>query len=151
MKTLNEFINEALNMSSMKPRTKEELQKYIEEKLVLSNNSKIIGKSERTKIPNRLPQRDLQYIDKIYQNAVAYAKEHNYDYDNGLEKIEEFINKHLDDKYKTKEWIWGFISITLGYDYFYDDNAEEEDEEYLDPDWEDQDPVVELAIRVSEE
>ena len=127
------------------------LNQYIEEKLVLSNNSKIIGKSERTKIPNKLPQRELQYIDKIYHAALEYAKENKYDYDNGLDKIKEFIDKHLDDKYKTKEWIWGYIAITLGYDYFYDDNAEEEDEEYLDPDWEDQDPVVELAVRVSED
>lgn len=127
------------------------LNQYIEEKLVLSNNSKIIGKSERTKIPYRLPKRDLQCIDKVYRAGLEYAKEHNYDYDNGLDKIKEFIDKHLDDKYKTKEWIWGFIAITLGYDYFYDDNAEEEDEEYLDLDWEDQDPVVELAVRVSED
>ena len=127
------------------------LNQYIEEKLVLTNNSKIIGKTERTKIPNSLPNRDLKYIDKIYHDALKYAKEHNYDYHNGLDKIEEYIDKHLDDKYKTKEWIWGYIAITLGYDYFYDDEADAADEEYLSPDWEDQDPVNELAVRVSED
>lgn len=121
--------------------------KNIEEKLVLSNNSKIIGKSERTRIPDRLPQRDLGAIDKIYHAALEYAKEHNYDYDNGLDKIQEYIDKHLDDKYKTKEWIWGYIAITLGYDYFYD----EDEDEYLASEWEDQDPVNELAVRVSED
>ena len=123
------------------------LNQYIEEKLVLSDKSKIISKSERTKIPNSLPQRDLKYIDKIYHDALNFAKEHNYDYNNGLDKIEEYIDKHLDDKYKTKEWIWGYISITLGYDYFID----EDDDDYLAPEWEDQTPVNELAVRVSED
>ena len=126
------------------------LNQYIEEKLVLTNNSKIISKTERTKIPYRLPKRDLQCIDKVYRAGLEYAKEHNYDYDNGLDKIKEFIDKHLDDKYKTKEWIWGYIAITLGYDYFYDED-EEEYGEHLAPEWEDQDPVNELAVRVSED
>lgn len=126
------------------------LNQYIEEKLVLTNNSKIIGEKERTRIPDRLPQRDLEAIDKIYHSALEYAKKHNYDYHNGLEKIEEYIDKHLDKKYKTKEWIWGYIAITLGYDYFYDDDDNDYGE-YLSPDWEDQDPVNELAVRVSED
>jgi hypothetical protein len=126
------------------------LNQYIEEKLVLTNNSKIISTSERTKIPDRLPPRDLHCIDKIYNAALEYAKKHKYDYYNGLDKIEEFIDKHLDDKYKTKEWIWGYIAITLGYDYFYDED-EEEYGEHLAPDWEAQDPVNELAVRVSED
>ena len=123
------------------------LNQYIEEKLVLSNDSKIIGKSERTKIPNTLPRRDLKYIDKIFHDAEKFAKEHNYTYRNGLEKIEEYINKHLDDKYKTKEWIWGYIGITLDFDYFYDDDYDD----YLAPECEDQDPVNELAVRVTGE
>lgn len=125
------------------------LNQYIVEKLSLDDDN-IVHYNKRTRIPDRLPLRELKYIDNIYHDALEYAKEHKYDYYNGLDKIEEYIDKHLDDKYKTKEWIWGYIAITLGYDYFYDEDDEEYGE-YLAIELEDQDPVNELAVRVSED
>ena len=126
------------------------LQQHIQEKLVINKKTDVIT-PERTKIPSKLPQRDLQNIDKIYNDALEYAKEHNYTYQDGLDKIEEYIDKHLDNKYKTKEWIWGYITITLGYDYCFGEDDENYEQGYLDPAWEDQDPVNELAVRVTGE
>lgn len=126
------------------------LSQHIQEKLVINKKTDVI-KPERIKIPTKLPQNDLHNIDEIYQGALAYAKEHKYNYDNGLDKIQEYIDKHLDNKYKTKEWIWGYITITLGYDYCFGEDDENYEQGYLDPEWEDQDPVNELAVRVSED
>lgn len=126
------------------------LSQHIQEKLVINKKTDVI-EPKRTKVPSKLPQRDLQNIDKIYNDALEYAKEHNYTYQDGLDKVKEFIDKHLDDKYKTKEWIWGYIVITLGYDYCFGEDDENYEQGYLDPEWEDNDPVVELAVRVTGE
>lgn len=126
------------------------LSQHIQEKLVINKKTDVI-EPKRTKVPSKLPQRDLQNIDNIYNDALEYAKEHNYTYQDGLDKVKEFIDKHLDDKYKTKEWIWGYIVITLGYDYCFGEDDENYEQGYLDPEWEDNDPVVELAVRVTGE
>lgn len=123
------------------------LKDIISERLVLSKNSK-----PRTKIPDSVSGVDNKIFNRIYNDLKDMANRLNLDADSDdLSKLETYINHHLPKSLRTKEKIWAFINCTLGYDYMFDDSDMDNWEEgYLHPDWEDADPIYELAYRAAE-
>ena len=68
----------------------------------------------------------------------------------GFWKIVKYYKEHTknDKKYQTKEMIWAYISIVLGYDYMFDDSTDERWKNgYLSDDWDEVDPVEEFVYR----
>lgn len=121
----------------------ETISKYISEKLKIDNNV-ITGKG-RTKLPSLVTYQDKVKFNKVYNAMINIAKQKELSDMDDLSELENYCRKNLEKELQTKEAIWGFINIVLGYDYMYD----EDDEDYLDPDWEIQDPISELAFRAA--
>lgn len=121
----------------------ETISKYISEKLKIDNNV-ITGKG-RTKLPSLVTYQDKVRFNKVYNAMINIAKQKELSDMDDLTELENYCRKNLEKELQTKEAIWGFINIVLGYDYMYD----EDDEDYLDPDWESQDPISELAFRAA--
>ena len=124
------------------------LKDNILEKLQISRNRPL---KKPTQIPNRISRTDNNIFNRIYADLKDMANRLNIDPDSdALDKLETYINHHLPQSLRTKEKIWAYISITLGYDYMFDDSDMDNwDAGYLHQDWEDVDPVFELAYRAA--
>jgi len=122
------------------------LKDIVLERLVLSKNKK-----PNTKIPDSMSGADNQVFNRIFNDLKDMANRLNLDPDSDdLSKLETYINHHLPKNLCTKEKIWAYISCTLGYDYMFDDSDMDLwDEGYLNAEWEDEDPVSELAYRAA--
>lgn len=122
------------------------LKDIVLERLVLSKNRK-----PTTKIPDSMSWADNKIFNRIFNELKDMANRLNLDPDSDdLSKLETYINHHLPQSLRTKEKIWAYISCTLGYDYMFDDSDMDLwDEGYLNPDWEDADPILELAYRAT--
>ena len=94
---------------------------------------------------------DNKIFNRIFNDLKDMATRLNLDPDSDdLGKLETYINHHLPKSLRTKEKIWAYISCTLGYDYMFDDSDMDMwDAGYLNSDWEDEDPVSELAYRAA--
>ena len=124
------------------------LKDIVLERLVLSKNRK-----QTTKIPDSISWADNKIFNRIFDDLKDMANRLNLDPDSDdLSKLETYINHHLPKSLRTKEKIWAYISCTLGYDYMFDDSDMDLwDEGYLHPDWEDADPIYELAYRAADD
>ena len=124
------------------------LKDIVLERLVLSKNRK-----PTTKIPDSLSSADNTIFNRIFKDLKDMANRLNLDPDSDdLSKLETYINHHLPKSLHTKEKIWAYISCTLGYDYMFDDtDMDLWDEGYLHLDWEDADPIYELAYRAADD
>lgn len=124
------------------------LKDIVLERLVLPKNRK-----PTTKIPDSMSGADNTIFNRIFKELKDMANRLNLDPDSGdLSKLETYINHHLPKSLRTKEKIWAYISCTLGYDYMFDDtDMDLWDEGYLHPDWEDTDPIFELAYRATDD
>lgn len=124
------------------------LKNNILEKLQISRNKAL---KKPTQIPDRVSGIDNNVFNRIYNDLKDMATRLNIDPDSdSLDKLETYINHHLPKSLCTKEKIWAYISCTLGYDYMFDDSDMDNwDAGYLNSDWEDVDPVSELAYRAA--
>ena len=124
------------------------LKDIVLERLVLSKNRK-----QTTKIPDSISWADNKIFNRIFDDLKDMANRLNLDPDSDdLSKLETYINHHLPKSLRTKEKIWAYISCTLSYDYmFHDTDMDLWDEGYLHPDWEDADPIYELAYRAADD
>ena len=122
------------------------LKDIVLERLVLPKNRK-----PNTQIPDTVSGADNKIFNRIFNDLKDMANRINLnpDYDD-VSKLETYINHHLPQNLRTKEKIWAYISCTLGYDYMFDDSDMDLwDAGYLNDDWEDEDPVSELAYRAA--
>lgn len=124
------------------------LKDILVEKLVISKTKE----RERTRIPNSIQNRDTNVFNRVFDtikaltiNAYPDSKVPDDAMDN--EKLFnhclELAKSELPKNLQTKEMIWIYINAVLGYDYMFD----EEDDSYLNLDWEDVDPVEEFVYR----
>ena len=122
------------------------LKDIVLERLVLPKNRK-----PTTQIPDSMSGADNRIFNRIYKELKDVATRLNLDPDSDdLSKLETYINNHLPSGLCTKEKIWAYISCTLGYDYMFDDSDMDLwDAGYLNQDWDDEDPVSELAYRAA--
>jgi hypothetical protein len=124
------------------------LKDIVLERLVLPKNRK-----PATQIPDTMSGADNTIFNRIFKELKDMANRLNLDPDSDdLSKLETYINHHLPQSLRTKEKIWAYISCTLGYDYMFDDSDMDLwDAGYLHPDWEDTDPIYELAYRATDD
>ena len=122
------------------------LKDIVLERLVLPKDRK-----PNTQIPDSMSGADNTIFNRIFKGLKDMATRLNLDPDSDdLSKLETYINHHLPQSLRTKEKIWAYISCTLGYDYMFDDtDMDLWDAGYLHPDWEDADPIYELAYRAT--
>lgn len=125
----------------------ETISKYITEKLKINKDTIEKGK-ERTKIPDLVTHQDKVKFNKVYHAMVSIAKQKGLTDMDDLSELEDYCRKNLEKELQTKEAIWAYINVILGYDYMLDDSDMSKwDEGYLNPEWEEADPIYELAFR----
>jgi len=119
---------------------------FINEKLKVTNNSK----GDTTKIPPSINNVHKEYLNKLYDLIKMMARHEEISEDDDLSDLVKYYKEHTknDKKYQTKEMIWAYISIVLGYDYMFDDSTDERWKNgYLTDDCDEVDPVEEFVYR----
>ena len=121
------------------------LKDTILEKLKVSTNVK-----DTTKIPDTITYVDKNFLNDIYEELKTMASHEELSEDDDLSNlVNHFKEKTKNDKkYQTKEMLWAYISIVLGYDYMFDDDDMDRfDQGYLSYDWDQVDPIEEFVYR----
>ena len=121
------------------------LKDTILEKLKVSTNVK-----DTTKIPDTITYIDKNFLNDIYEELKTMASHEELSEDDDLsDLVNHFKEKTKNDKkYQTKEMLWAYISIVLGYDYMFDDDDMDRfDQGYLSYDWDSVDPIDEFVYR----
>lgn len=121
------------------------LKDTILEKLKVSTNFK-----ETTKIPDTITYVDKNFLNDIYEELKLMAAHEELSEDDDLSNLVNRFKEQTknDKKYQTKEMLWAYISIVLGYDYMFDDDDMDRfDQGYLSPDWDAEDPIEEFVYR----
>ena len=122
---------------------------FINEKLKVTKNSA----SDTTKIPVAINNADKVYLNKLYKIIQKKVLDEKIDEDGDLSSLVNFYKEYTknDKKYQTKEMIWTYIFIVLGYDYMFDDSDDERRENgYLSELYDDVDPIEEFVYRAAE-
>ena len=117
----------------------------IYEKLKVSNNFK-----DTTKIPDTITHADKKFLNDIYDELKTMAAHEELSEDDDLSDLVNYFKERTknDKKYQTKEMLWAYISIVLGYDYMFDDDDMDRfDQGYLSYDWDQVDPIDEFVYR----
>ena len=121
------------------------LKDTILEKLKVSTNFK-----ETTKIPDTITYVDKKFLNDIYEELKTMAAHEELSEDDDLSDLVNYFKERTKNnkKYQTKEMLWAYISIVLGYDYMFDDDDMDRfDQGYLSYDWDSVDPIDEFVYR----
>ena len=122
---------------------------FINEKLKVTKNSA----SDTTKIPVAINNADKVYLNKLYKIIQKKVLDEKIDEDGDLSSLVNFYKEYTknDKKYQTKEMIWTYLFVVLGYDYMFDDSDDERRENgYLSELYDDTDPIEEFVYRAAE-
>ena len=125
------------------------LNEFITEKLKVTKNSA----SDTTKIPVAINNADKVYLNKLYKIIQKKVLDEKIDEDGDLSSLVNFYKEYTknDKKYQTKEMIWTYLFVVLGYDYMFDDSDDERRENgYLSELYDDVDPIEEFVYRAAE-
>ena len=125
------------------------ITEFINEKLKVTKNSA----SDTTKIPISITNADKDYLNKLYKIIQQKVLDEKIDEDDDLSSLVNFYKEYTknDKKYQTKEMIWTYIFVVLGYDYMFDDSDDERRENgYLSELYDDADPIEEFVYRAAE-
>ena len=122
---------------------------FINEKLKVTKNTN----SDTLKIPVAITNADKVYLNKLYKIIQKKVLDEKIDEDGDLSSLVNFYKEYTknDNKYQTKEMIWTYIFVVLGYDYMFDDSDDERRENgYLSELYDDTDPIEEFVYRAAE-
>ena len=125
------------------------ITEFINEKLKVTKNSA----SDTTKIPVAITNADKVYLNKLYKIIQKKVLDEKIDEDGDLSSLVNFYKEYTknDKKYQTKEMIWTYLFVVLGYDYMFDDSDDERRENgYLSELYDDTDPIEEFVYRAAE-
>ena len=125
------------------------ITEFINEKLKVTKNSA----SDTTKIPIAINNADKVYLNKLYKIIQKKVLDEKIDEDGDLSSLVNFYKEYTKNakKYQTKEMIWTYIFVVLGYDYMFDDSDDERRENgYLSELYDDTDPIEEFVYRAAE-
>ena len=128
MRKINEFINEKLNVT----------KNYV---------------GDTTKIPPVINDVHKEYLNTLYATIKMMALDKGISEDDDLSELVNYYKAYTknDKKYQTKEMIWAYISVVLGYDYMFDNSSRERwINRYLTDIYDDVDPVEEFVYRAVE-
>ena len=122
---------------------------FINEKLKVTKNYT----GDTTQVPSTINNKDKEYLNTLYDIIKRMVKLEKISEDDDLSSLVEYYKEYTrnDKKYQTKEMIWAYISIVLGYDYMFDpsDDARWKNR-YLSKMYDETDPIEEFVYRAAE-
>ena len=125
------------------------INEFINEKLKVTKNYS----GDTTKIPPVINNVHEEYLNTLYATIKKMALDKGISEDDDLSELVKYYKEYTknDKKYQTKEMIWTYIFIVLGYDYMFDDSDDERRENgYLSELYDDTDPIEEFVYRAAE-
>lgn len=128
MRKINEFINEKLKVTKT-------------------------YRGDNTVIPPTINDVHKEYLNTLYATIKMMALDKGISEDDDLSELVNYYKAYTknDKKYQTKEMIWAYISVVLGYDYMFDNSSRERwTKRYLKDIYDEVDPVEEFVYRAVE-
>ena len=125
------------------------INEFINEKLKVTKNYS----GDTTKIPPVINDVHKEYLNKLYATIKMLALDKGISEDDDLSELVNYYKAYTknDKKYQTKEMIWAYISVVLGYDYMFDNSSRERwIKRYLKDIYDEVDPVEEFVYRAVE-
>lgn len=125
------------------------INEFINEKLKVTKN--YVG--DTTKIPPVINDVHKEYLNTLYATIKMMALDKGISEDDDLSELVNYYKAYTknDKKYQTKEMIWAYISVVLGYDYMFDNSSRERwINRYLTDLYDEVDPIEEFVYRAVE-
>lgn len=125
------------------------LNEFITEKLKVTKNYS----GDNTTIPATINDTHKEYLNKLYDIIKRMALDKGISEDDDLSSLVKYYKEYTknDKKYQTKEMIWAYISVVLGYDYMFDaHNYDRRGNNRLSDLYDEVDPVEEFVYRAVE-
>ena len=125
------------------------LNEFINEKLKVTKNYT----GDNTVIPATINDAHKEYLNKLYDIIKKMAIDKGISEDDDLSSLVKYYKEYTknDKKYQTKEMIWAYISVVLGYDYMFDNSSHERwIKRYLTDLYDEVDPIEEFVYRAVE-
>ena len=122
---------------------------FINEKLKVTKNYT----GDTMQVPSTINNKDKEYLNTLYDIIKRMVKLEKISEDDDLSSLVEYYKEYTrnDNKYQTKEMIWAYISVVLGYDYMFDKSSRERwVKRYLTDIYDNIDPVQEFVYRAAE-
>ena len=125
------------------------INEFINEKLKVTKNYS----GDTTVIPPVINNVHEEYLNTLYATIKKMALDKGISEDDDLSELVNYYKEYTknDKKYQTKEMIWSYISVVLGYDYMFDaHNYDRRGNKRLSELYDDVDPVEEFVYRAVE-
>ena len=125
------------------------INEFINEKLKVTKNYS----GDNTVIPSTINAVHKEYLNTLYATIKSMARDKGISEDDDLSELVKYYKEYTknDKKYQTKEMIWAYISVVLGYDYMFDNSSRERwIKRYLKDIYDEVDPVEEFVYRAVE-
>ena len=125
------------------------INEFINEKLKVTKNYS----GDTAKIPPVINDVHKEYLNTLYATIKMLALDKGISEDDDLSELVNYYKAYTknDKKYQTKEMIWAYISVVLGYDYMFDNSSHERwIKRYLKDIYDEVDPVEEFVYRAVE-
>ena len=125
------------------------INEFINEKLKVTKNYS----GDNTVIPPTINAVHKEYLNTLYATIKSMARDKGISEDDDLSELVNYYKAYTknDKKYQTKEMIWAYISVVLGYDYMFDNSSRERwIKRYLKDIYDEVDPVEEFVYRAVE-
>ena len=122
---------------------------FINEKLKVTKNYS----GDTTQVPSTINNKDKEYLNTLYSTIKMMVRHKGISEDDDLSELVKYYKEYTknDKKYQTKEMIWSYISVVLGYDYMFDVSSRERwINRYLTDLYDEVDPVEEFVYRAVE-
>ena len=125
------------------------INEFINEKLKVTKNYS----GDTTVIPPTINDSHKEYLNTLYATIKKMALDKGISEDDDLSELVNYYKEYTknDKKYQTKEMIWAYIYVVLGYDYMFDaHNYDRWGNKRLSELYDDVDPVEEFVYRAVE-
>ena len=125
------------------------INEFINEKLKVTKNYS----GDNTVIPPTINAVHKEYLNTLYATIKRMARDKGISEDDDLSELVKYYKEYTknDKKYQTKEMIWAYISVVLGYDYMFDAyNYDRWGNKRLSELYDEVDPVEEFVYRAVE-
>lgn len=125
------------------------INEFINEKLKVTKNYS----GDNTVIPPTINAVHKEYLNTLYATIKSMARDKGISEDDDLSELVKYYKEYTknDKKYQTKEMIWAYISVVLGYDYMFDaHNYDRWGNNRLSDLYDEVDPVEEFVYRAVE-
>ena len=125
------------------------LKHHIFEKLKVSTKQ-----PETLKVLDTINTVHKDYLNTLFSEIKMMARHEEIMPEDDLSSLVKYFKDYTknDKKYQTREMLWAYISIVLGYDYMFDDeDMDRFDQGYLSYDWDQVDAIEEFVYRAVED